>query len=509
MKVALRFDCTPGLGTGHVHRMANLAEELSRIGAEIIYITSSMTIRDDLPARIDGFLVETNHISQTNDWDLTINPQTIGNTDTRFEELDALSTLGICNRRKIDLLILDHYFLNQNWANILSKNGIPVVAIDDLGRDWDNLFSLIDYSPMIKTKYQNCPGIEHKLFGLQYALLSKDYREIQRSPQDEVERIQIFTGGADATGLTNRLMKIVRPMINHEEKILLVIGDQNSDSSILHEQWANDERVEIYTGLKTLSGINSISNWSIGAGGVAAIERCCAGVPSLVVSITENQELISEELSSLGAITYLGSHNHISDSDLRTAIESFKVDRKSREEMSKVAQERVDPFGVQRVLISLLPDLQNMKIRSVNFSDSEKLYSWVNDPLVRKNSLNSNFVTRSEHQLWFRNYLDSARSQMYILEIGDLSIGQVRFDLRDDSWHIDYSIDSKFRGLGLGKRIIKMGLKEMNSRPVKKYVAEVRDFNKTSQRIFESIGFTLDRSNEDQVIKYISQPEKE
>lgn len=505
MKVAFRFDCTPGLGTGHAHRMANLAEELHRIAAEIVYITSGMTKHDDLPARIDGFLVETNHTSQTNDWDLTMNPQTIGNIDTRFEELDALSTLEICSRREIDLLILDHYFLNQNWANILSKNGIPVVAIDDLGRDWDNLFSLIDYSPMFKTKYQNCPGIEHKLFGLQYALLSKDYREIRRSPQDEVERIQIFTGGSDTTGLTNRLMKIVRPMIGHEEKILLVIGDQNSDSSTLHEQWAKDEQVEIYVGLKTLSGINSISNWSIGAGGVAAIERCCAGVPSLVVSITENQELISEELSSIGAITYLGSHNQISDSDLRIAIESFKVDRKSREDMSKVAQERVDPFGVQRVLISLMPDLQNMKIRGINFSDSEKLYSWVNDPLVRKNSLNSNFVTRSEHQLWFRNYLDSASSQMYILEIGDLSIGQVRFDLRNDSWYIDYSIDSKFRGLGLGKGIIKMGLKEMKTHKVKKYVAEVRDFNLVSQRIFESIGFTLDGPNEDRVVKYYFQ----
>ena len=49
----------------------------------------------------------------------------------------------------------------------------------------------------------------------------------------------------------------------------------------------------------------------------------------------------------------------------------------------------------------------------------------------------------------------------------------------------------------------------MNSLPVKKYLAEVRDFNKTSQRIFESIGFTLDRSNKDQVIKFIFQPEKE
>jgi len=509
MKIAIRIDCTPGLGTGHAHRVANLAEELVRLGAEILYITSSMTRRDDLPARFDEFLIEANQTRQAEDWNLKNNPQNMGSANASFEESDALNTLEICNRRGIDFLILDHYFLNQKWVDIVSQHGILVIAIDDLGRDWNNLFSLIDYSPAVKTKYQGISGVKHKLLGLQFALLSKDYKALRRGPEDAVERIQIFTGGSDATGLTNRIMRILRPIIDPEDKILLIIGNQNSDSTSLFRQWADDAQVEIHTGLRTLSDINSISDWSIGAGGVAAIERCCAGVPSLVVAITENQESISEELNSLGAIAYLGSHEEISDEELENAVDMFKRDKKSRNDIAKMAKKNVDSFGVQRVIMRLFPNLLDTQMRPADISDSEKLYSWVNDNLVRINSLNNNFVSIQEHQKWFQNYLDSPNSQIYILEFDDLSLGQVRFDLRDEMWHIDYSIDSRFRGLGLGQRIIDKGLKEMAAHDLKKYVAYVREKNKTSQHIFESMGFTRDVISEDQVIRFFFEFEKE
>ena len=187
----------------------------------------------------------------------------------------------------------------------------------------------------------------------------------------------------------------------------------------------------------------------------------------------------------------------------------FKRDKKSRHDIAKVAKKNVDPFGVQRVIMRLFPDLLGTRLRPAGISDSEKLYSWVNDSLVRINSFNNNFVSLEEHQKWFQNRLDTPNSKIFILEVDDLSLGQVRFDLTDEIWHIDYSLDSKFRGLGLGQRIIEMGLKEMAAYDFKKYVAYVREKNKTSQKIFESVGFTRDVISENQVIKYFFQFEKE
>ena len=123
--------------------------------------------------------------------------------------------------------------------------------------------------------------------------------------------------------------------------------------------------------------------------------------------------------------------------------------------------------------------------------------------------MNNDFISIEEHQKWFQNCLDSPNSQIYILEFNDLSLGQVRFDLRDEMWHIDYSIDSRFRGLGLGRRIIDEGLKEMTTHDLKKYVAFVREKNKTSQHIFESMGFTRAVMSEDRVIKFFFEFEKE
>jgi len=45
---------------------------------------------------------------------------------------------------------------------------------------------------------------------------------------------------------------------------------------------------------------------AIGAGGATTWERCCLGLPSLVVSIAENQRPACEALAAAGVIDYFG-----------------------------------------------------------------------------------------------------------------------------------------------------------------------------------------------------------
>jgi UDP-2,4-diacetamido-2,4,6-trideoxy-beta-L-altropyranose hydrolase len=50
---------------------------------------------------------------------------------------------------------------------------------------------------------------------------------------------------------------------------------------------------------------------AIGAGGTTQWERACIGIPSLVVSIANNQIKACEDLSSEGYIYYINSNNLI------------------------------------------------------------------------------------------------------------------------------------------------------------------------------------------------------
>ena len=73
-------------------------------------------------------------------------------------------------------------------------------------------------------------------------------------------------------------------------------------------------------------------------------------------------------------------------------------------------------------------DLEKILIRRVSEKDMPLLWNWVNDPDVRANSLNSDFIAKINHQEWFNNKIQSEDTLMYILESDGVPFSQIRFD---------------------------------------------------------------------------------
>ena len=68
-------------------------------------------------------------------------------------------------------------------------------------------------------------------------------------------------------------------------------------------------------------------------------------------------------------------------------------------------------------------------------------------------------------------------------------VGQVRFDRNKNSVKIDYSLKKSFRGLGLGKKIIKLAMKNYNIKKNLTFVGNVKKSNIPSIKVFNSLGF--------------------
>ena len=91
---------------------------------------------------------------------------------------------------------------------------------------------------------------------------------------------------------------------------------------------------------------------------------------------------------------------------------------------------------------------------------------------------------------------------MFILEKNKTPIGQIRFDLFKREWEVDYAIIEKFRGMGLGKKIIKMGIEKLDKSTC--MVAKVNFINSPSNKIFKSLNFYISSSTKDYIIyKYV------
>jgi L-amino acid N-acyltransferase YncA len=97
------------------------------------------------------------------------------------------------------------------------------------------------------------------------------------------------------------------------------------------------------------------------------------------------------------------------------------------------------------------------------------------------------------HLLWFENKLQSATSNLYILETDAGSpAGQIRFDLVEDGvFEVDVSISSELRGQGAGRSILSLAEHELRKTiPIARTLrARVKASNSASLALFRSAGY--------------------
>jgi len=133
----------------------------------------------------------------------------------------------------------------------------------------------------------------------------------------------------------------------------------------------------------------------------------------------------------------------------------------------------------------------NLKLRDISIKDMIQLFDWANERETRKNSIQQDNITFESHYSWFTKQISSSNSKIFILSNSNFdNIGQIRFTINENGkWLINYSIDKNYRNLGLGKKIIELG---MNQFPKNfDFEAIVENQNIPSQKIFESLDFKL------------------
>lgn len=126
-----------------------------------------------------------------------------------------------------------------------------------------------------------------------------------------------------------------------------------------------------------------------------------------------------------------------------------------------------------------------LNLRTINERDSQLIYNWANDPSVRKNALQTNIIEWEEHEKWFDTKLNDVNTKIFILENGEIPVGQIRFEKELGYWKISYSIGQEHRGKGFGTVILEMSIKMVNGT----LKACVKRENVASKKVFEKLGF--------------------
>ena len=138
--------------------------------------------------------------------------------------------------------------------------------------------------------------------------------------------------------------------------------------------------------------------------------------------------------------------------------------------------------------------MENCFLRKVEMRDKLLLFNWVNNEDSLKFKIRTrNKIDFSTHEKWFIERLKDDNTYIWIIEYGENSVGQIRFQYIQNYYDIDIYVLKNYRKLGIASKAIKEAEDKFRLRPLR---AEVMKENKRSLTFFLRNGFKVNYKNE-------------
>ena len=210
----------------------------------------------------------------------------------------------------VDAFVCDFYALDAEIERSLRATAAKIVVIDDLANRPHDCDLLIDTTFGRSTEdYRGLvpPGAV-MLAGARYALLRPEFAALRdellarRAAGGGVERILVSLGLTDVGGITARVVAaLLETELNAQAQIDVVIGPMAQSRAELEAMAARNTRMELHIDPPDMARLMANADVAIGGGGTTSWERCCLGLPTVLVVLADNQRLIASKLGKVGA----------------------------------------------------------------------------------------------------------------------------------------------------------------------------------------------------------------
>lgn len=296
MRVLIRCDATADTGFGHLSRCLGMAEALEDLDVNSVFLGRF----DD-----DGC-----QLIAASGFDYTLTEHIAGSD----EDLQGLLTS--LRSARVHACLLDTYHLSEAYLDALYYKSVPTMVLDDFGQlthyDCEVVINFtVDASNVpYKAKHSNTAF----LLGSQYLIVRRRLRHLRVSAearQFPPRKILIAIGGNDRYGLSLTLadaflemLKLqgyrapqLRVVINqgnpHRQALIKKLNQIGSDSTLLSQQ-------------ADLGDAYLWSDLCINGGGLTKYEAAYMGVPSVVLSQTNEQARETVQFASRGLALDMG-----------------------------------------------------------------------------------------------------------------------------------------------------------------------------------------------------------
>jgi UDP-2,4-diacetamido-2,4,6-trideoxy-beta-L-altropyranose hydrolase len=458
VNIAFRADASYKMGSGHVVRSLVLADTLKAQGCNVVFVSRLLNGHLISLIRTRGFEVVILGSS------LTITDNT---TSTDWlgvsQQDDANETIENLKERVIDILFVDHYSLDTKWETFIRPYVDSIVVIDDLANRNHNCDFLIDQN--FRSDNFNCyealvPEACKTLLGLQYAILSPEYRDFRKTMSTRtgsITRVLVYFGGTDWQNMTTLVLKVLSQDEFRFLEVDVVVGSNYPFLLDLEELISGRPKTNLHQSLPNLASLMSVADVAIGAGGTTMWERMSMGLPALVISLADNQLPACKSLQKEDLIHYLGSYNDASDGMLTKYLRERIYNTEQNSDLSSRISEYVDGLGDLRIAQEILPlSSELVNLRACKITDGSQIFHIGSDTLAFGALEGYSFESMDSVEETLKNDLGANDCSLFSIEYNGLILGVIKYEYcpTDDSILISYTVTGSTKDM-LAKLVMK------------------------------------------------------
>ena len=426
MRVAFRTDASIDIGNGHVMRCLALASELRERGSTCIFVCRLH----------EGNLVEK---IKNIGFDVVALPTAVS-TETKPPgydprigenwETDAAQTVAAIGS-DIDWLVVDHYGLGVEWEGSVRQSCRQILVIDDLANrphDADRLLdqnigrTAGDYSNLVPNKCS-------VLAGPQYALLRSEFGARRKASLQRhrlgLRHILLNMGGVDQHNASADILHVLTSCRLPEKAMITVVLGPNAPhiDNVIQLAKMTPWSTKVLIDVEDMAALMEDCDLAIGAGGSSALERCCVGLPSIIIPIADNQIAGAQALAASGG-AMLASLDPSAPISLKDAITQF-LTGEALQSASMACASITDGSGT-KTLAALMLDETAPRLRPMRESDLDQVLAWRNTAEIRRCMIHSDEISPDTHAEWFQRHRDNPDRALLIAEVKGCPFGFVQ-----------------------------------------------------------------------------------
>jgi len=470
MKIFILTEGSRDAGFGHLSRCTALYQAFEAKGLQPRILVSG----DD---SVKAMLENTRH--EIFDW------------RTDHERLFSITTGA-------DILVVDSYLAGPElYGDLAARARVPVFIDDNLRLDYPEGIVVNGTVFAERFDYPRRDGAVY-LLGSRYAMLRKEFRDVpEKKTRSEVDTVMITCGGDDTVGVTPKILGLLNGVIPElTKKVIVGSGFRNIERI---EDLRDGKTEMIYSpDAEGMKRVMLESDIAVSAGGQTLYELARVGVPTISIAVADNQMKNVQGWQEAGFAEYAGWWSDEGAlENMAACLKGLMRDVERRERMAESGRRLVDGRGTERIVRECIGMCfaGDVSVREASHDDMEEIYGLSNEADVRAVSFDSRDIPFEEHRAWFLQKLRDDTSLLLVAEHRGGFIGQVRFDTAGNEAVVSISLKSRYRGLGVGRHVLKKAVSYLDSRVqgVNVIKAYIMERNAASLKFFESAGFRFSR----------------